>query len=114
MEELVKLKPELLNQTASSTPTSPSCIPRPTKIGGTIRNALSAYLERLQAFVDRLAPAHNSLKAHVLYHRLVLDRQQGKYDKEKFLAYLKLPRHVHYVNAKFLETPSTPATSRPI
>src|SRR3990170_4681622 len=51
---------------------------------------LSAYLERLQTFVDRLAPAHNSLKAHVLYHRLVLDRQQGKYDKGKVLAYLKL------------------------
>src|SRR5690606_2708587 len=31
---------------------------------------LLAYLERLEAFVQRLSPAHNSLEAHVLHHRL--------------------------------------------
>ena len=38
---------------------------------------------------DRLAPAHNALKAHVLYHRLALDRADGVYDKARFLAYLQ-------------------------
>ena len=39
-----------------------------------------AYLDRLWAFVSTLEPVHNSLKAHVLYNRLVLDRSQGTYD----------------------------------
>ena len=62
-----------------------------------------AYLDRLWAFVSTLEPAHNSLKAHVLYHRLVHDRALGKWNKERFLAYLALPRHVHYINPKYME-----------
>jgi hypothetical protein len=61
------------------------------------------YLERQWAFVSTLEPAHLSLKAHVLYNRLILDRSQGVYDKERFLAYLALPRQTEYVNPKYLE-----------
>ena len=39
----------------------------------------------------------------VVYHRLVLDRQRGVYDKDRCLLYLQLPRHVHYAAPKFLE-----------
>ena len=39
-----------------------------------------AYLDRLWAFVARLPPAQNSLKAHVLYQRLAFDRERGGYD----------------------------------
>ncbi len=60
------------------------------------RKELQAYLDRLWAYVSTLDPVFNSLKAHVLYHRLVLDRSQGVYDLERFLAYLKLPRGVFY------------------
>ncbi len=52
---------------------------------------------------DARPAAHNSLKAHVLYHRLVLDRSQGKYDLERFLEYLKLPKNVVYIPPKFME-----------
>jgi hypothetical protein len=62
-----------------------------------------AYLERLQSFVSRLAPAHNSLKAHVLYHRLAFDRAQGTYNKERLLAYLQLPRRQPYMAKALLE-----------
>src|SRR5207237_209853 len=62
-----------------------------------------AYLDRLQNFVSRLAPAHNSLKAHVLYHRLAFDRAQGVHDKDLFLAYLQLPRRQPYMAKKLLE-----------
>ncbi|HKI18360.1 MAG TPA: hypothetical protein VKA15_10790, partial [Isosphaeraceae bacterium] len=55
-------------------------------------------------FAKRLVPAHNSLLGHVLYHRLVLDRMRGKYDKERFLEYLKLPRHVGYASKAVLES----------
>ncbi|MFN0199444.1 MAG: hypothetical protein ACKVT0_22055 [Planctomycetaceae bacterium] len=65
---------------------------------------LRGYLDRLQTFADRLDPVHNSLKAHVLYHRLLLDRSQGKYDKELLLAYLKLPRPVGYLSKAMQES----------
>jgi hypothetical protein len=104
LEELVKAKPELLNETNFVYAYIAKLQPSPDEDWQHDPKSLDAYLSRLQAFVDRLAPAHNSLKAHVLYHRLVLDRSQGKYDKEKFLAYLKLPRHTGYAAVKFLET----------
>ena len=50
-----------------------------------------------------MAPAHNSLKAHLLYQRLVLDRQRGKYDKQRFLQYLQLPRQIGYGAKAWLE-----------
>lgn len=59
--------------------------------------ARGAYLERVWAFVETLEPVHNSLKAHVLYHRLRHDRKQGLHDHDRFLAYVKLPRHVPYL-----------------
>jgi len=65
--------------------------------------AREAFLDRLETFVRRLAPAHNSLKAHVLYHRLAHDHALGVHDKERFLAYLRLPRTVVYVNPRYLE-----------
>ena len=40
---------------------------------------------------------NQALKAHVLYHRLALDRAMGVYDRERFLAYLKLPRFQPYM-----------------
>jgi hypothetical protein len=59
---------------------------------------MQQFLERLQSFAERLAPVHNTLKAHILYHRLVFDRSQGTYDKERFLEYLKLPRRTGYIS----------------
>ena len=65
-----------------------------------------AYLERLAQFTQRLSPAHNSLKAHVLFHRLVHDLGAGQPDKQRFLAYLRLPRQAPYVNPDFLKSKS--------
>ncbi|MBN1441078.1 MAG: hypothetical protein JXA90_00145, partial [Planctomycetes bacterium] len=62
-----------------------------------------AYLERLWRFVSRLSPAHNSLKAHVLYHRLAHDRARGVYDRGLFELYLKLPRSAPYVSREYLK-----------
>ncbi len=62
------------------------------------------YLDRLQAFADRLAPVHNSLKAHALYHRLLLDRSQATYDKDRLLAYLRLPRPTGYISKAVRES----------
>ena len=57
-----------------------------------------AYLNRAWKFVSTLAPSFNSLKAHILYQRLVHDRALGKIDPKRFLTYLALPRNVSYLN----------------
>ena len=61
-----------------------------------------AYLDRLWAFVQKLQPAHNSLKAHVLYQRLQFDRSQNVYDKDRFMEYIKLPRSVFYMKQEYV------------
>ncbi len=65
----------------------------------------AAYLDRVWAFAQKLVPAFNSVKAHILYNRLVLDRTQGIYDKDRFIEYLKLPRAVFYMNEAYMERP---------
>ncbi|WP_372366245.1 hypothetical protein [Candidatus Uabimicrobium sp. HlEnr_7] len=62
----------------------------------------SKYVNRLWIFVKNLPEAQNSLKAHVLYHKLRLQSKQGKYSKNLFLTYLKLPRNAVYSNRNFL------------
>ena len=51
-----------------------------------------ANLEALEEFVVGLPNRHNSLKAHVLYHRLAFDLARGVHDERRFQAYLALPR----------------------
>jgi len=62
-----------------------------------------ALLARQWDFVKSLEPVHNSLKANVLYHWLVLDRSRGVYDKARFLNYIRLPRQVSYIEPKYME-----------
>ncbi|MFT7618480.1 MAG: hypothetical protein ACI97A_002123 [Planctomycetota bacterium] len=64
------------------------------------------YLRRLHAFADRLGGQHNSLKANVLYSRLKLDQSQGRYDRGRFLAYLRLPQSTPYMNEDFYDKAS--------
>lgn len=56
------------------------------------------YLDRLWGFVKSLNGNFNSLKACVLYRRLELDLDEGKFNKEMFYTYLRLPRNVAYIN----------------
>ncbi|MDP7134623.1 MAG: hypothetical protein QF437_29280, partial [Planctomycetota bacterium] len=54
-----------------------------------------AHLLRLWNFVGKLPASQNSLKANILYQRLVFEEKLGNYDKQRFVEYLKLPRPVH-------------------
>lgn len=65
--------------------------------------AREAWLDAAWAFVKDLAPSFNSLKAHVLFRRLVHDEKTGQRSPERFLAYLKLPRSVPYLSPKWQE-----------
>lgn len=62
-----------------------------------------SHLNEIWDFVRQLAPVHNSLKANVLYHRLVLDRSEGTYDRDVFTSYIKLPRNMSYVNSDYIQ-----------
>lgn len=62
-----------------------------------------AHLERMWAFVKDLAPAHNSLKANVLYALLDHQRKTGRYDRSLLLTYVKLPRPAPYMEPSYLE-----------
>jgi hypothetical protein len=59
------------------------------------RAAHAAHLAACREVVLTLPPALNSLKAHVLFHHLRLQRDLGQFPQEDFLAYLRLPRNSH-------------------
>ncbi len=102
LDELVRLQPDLLNQGNYVNIYLTKLQPHDDSDWLNDPAEREAYLDRLWSFVAKLAPVHNSLKAHVLYHRLVHDRSMGAYSKPRFLTYLRLPRNVHYVDRKFL------------
>src|SRR5690606_5657328 len=59
--------------------------------------ARRAHLDALWAAVEPLPTSFNSLRLHVLYHRLDFDRRRGSYELATFERYLTLPRQAHYV-----------------
>ncbi|MBK8979446.1 MAG: hypothetical protein IPM29_26400 [Planctomycetes bacterium] len=102
LDECVRLMPELLADSDF-----PDIYARRLWPGGDVdlrsdSAEREAFLTRLEAFANRLPAVHNSFKAHVLYHRLAHDRQRGVFAKDRFLAYLRLPRRSSYVEPEFL------------
>lgn len=104
LEDLVKAMPDELNKQNFVAAYLAKLQPNPDEDWRHNPKSLEAYLDRLLKFTNRLAPAHNSLKAHVLYHKLVFDRQRGDFNKDRFLEYLKLPRQVGYLSRRILES----------
>ncbi|MBI4879204.1 MAG: hypothetical protein HY812_06035 [Planctomycetes bacterium] len=103
LEECARLRPALLRESAFVETYLLRLRPSADVQWQRSAEEREAYLTRLEAFAARLAPAMNSLKAHVLYHRLAHDLGQGKLDRERFLAYLRLPRETGYVNPDLLK-----------
>ena len=71
-----------------------------------IRSDAAAYrkhLEDMWAFVSKLNPNFNSLKASVLYRLLELDQREDKMNRKRFVAYLELPRNVPYINPRMTD-----------
>jgi hypothetical protein len=104
LDELVKLMPELLNQTAYIHAYIARLHPTADEDWRRDPERTRAYLDRLLAFTRRLAPVNNPLKAHVLHHRLVLDRSLGNFDKALFQEYTSLPRGQGYMSKRALES----------
>jgi len=103
LDALLKAKPELLNQTQFINIYLSKLKPNPDVAWRDNNAERRDHINRLWNFVKRLGPAHNSLIAHVLYHRLELDRSEGDYDKALFMQYIRLPRHTSYMDAKYMQ-----------
>ncbi len=103
LDECLRLKPDLLNQVNFVNAYLAKLRPNADVDWQFETQEYAAYLDRLWAFVTRLDPVHNSLKTHVLFHRLTFDRARGIYDKARFMAYIRLPRNVGYIEPKFLQ-----------
>ncbi|RMG10209.1 MAG: hypothetical protein D6731_17895 [Planctomycetota bacterium] len=105
LAELAQRRPALLQEPAFVAAMLERMRPSPAVDLEHDLQARGEYLDLLWRFVQGLAPAFNSLKAHVLYHRLELDRRLGVLDRERLLAYLRLPRPTPSANPDFLRRP---------
>lgn len=103
LDELITRQPEIENQGNFVNAYLTKLQPNPDVDWQNDPLELEAYLARMWAFVGKLDPAHNSLKAHVLYNWLVLDEKQGQYNRQRFLDYLGLPRTVNYIEPRLLQ-----------
>lgn len=57
----------------------------------------AAFLQQCRDFASKLPPALVSLKAHILYHHLRLQRELGNFPLNDFLTYLAIPRKHHSI-----------------
>ncbi len=97
LEELRRRRPELLSNRLYVE----SVLSRLAPVDGASmgdRAEREAYLDRALAFADLLPEAFNSIKAHLLYHRLELDLDEGRVNPDRFMRYLRLPRQVGYLD----------------
>ena len=104
LDELLKLRASTLNETAFVSAYVTKLQPGTDDDWKRDRKLAKAFLERVQSFVDKLDVVHNPLKAHVLYHRLVFDRAEGTYSKDRLIEYLKLPRNQPYMAKRLLDS----------
>lgn len=107
LEELLRLRPNVLNLVAFTHTWLSKLQPNADEDWQRDPAKTQAYLDRLLGFVRRLSATHNTLKSHVLYHRLVLDQSRGIYNKDLFIEYLKLPRRMPYIAKSMLDSSET-------
>ena len=103
LDELARLVPDLKNETDFVNNYLLRLQPNADVLPELEQDENLALLERLWDFASDRNANHNSLKANILFRRLVLDRKMGVYDKARFLEYLKLPRSVAYINRRLVE-----------
>ncbi|MCA9175343.1 MAG: hypothetical protein KDB14_12740 [Planctomycetales bacterium] len=103
LDELARRQPQLLSQSAFVRTYLTRLAPTDDEDWQYDDDVKLSHLDRLWGFVAKLGPVHNSLKAHVLYRRLALDRIRGEFNRDRFDEYLRLPRSVPYVNPDYLK-----------
>lgn len=104
LDELLRLRPDLANNEVFIKANIDRIRPSEDIEWKRDPGARIEYCNRLWDYVHKLAPAFGSLKASVLHEMLLLDRNRGAYDKDRFMEYIRLPRSASYINPKYLET----------
>jgi hypothetical protein len=101
LEQLEKLLPQLLeNDNFVRAVTARLAPPEGASLSDKLE--LRTYLDRLHAWAKRLPPSQNSFKALVVGNLLRLDLSENKFDRARFVEYLKLPRSAVYYEPKKL------------
>jgi hypothetical protein len=103
LDRLLKTKPSLLNNDRFIDAYLANLQAGPESDWTHDAQARVAHFERLWQFVDTLAPAQNSLKAHMLFHLLSAKLRTSTYDEQRFIKYLQLPRQSPIIARKYLE-----------
>ena len=103
LEELKKAKPDLANSTAFINAWLGKLRPNADVSLEKDSKAREAWLTQAYDFVKDLPAVFNTLKAQLLYQRLLHDEKSGQPNLKRFLAYLKLPRAMGYVSSKYRE-----------
>ncbi len=108
LEQLLEGKKDLINHEAYVQTYLAKLLPGADENLASSPEVREAYLDRAWKFVSTLAPSFTSLKAHLLYQRLVHDRALGKENQKRFLTYLALPRNVSYLNPEWRKNNEVP------
>ncbi len=103
LNSLKRDEPSLLGQKDFVTEYLGKLAPREGIEPATNNEEREAYLTRLREFTQELPPSFNTLKAFVLRQRLEFDRSIGRYDRARFLDYLKLPRKFPHIQEELLQ-----------
>jgi len=101
LEQCARLRPQLLNEPEFVAAWVARLVPGADSTYLHDPVELRQVLARVWDFAKPLPPVHNSLKAHVLYHLLALDLQQGAIDEPRFIEYLRLPRKTRHMPAEY-------------
>ena len=104
LEQLLEGKADLLQNEAYVETYLAKLLPGADESLAASPEVREAYLDRAWNFASALAPSFTSLKAHLLYQRLVHDLALGKLNQQRFLTYLALPRNVSYLNPEWRKT----------
>ena len=99
--KFANLRPRLMNNVNFVNTYLSKIRPNPDVHFDSDKTAQETHLTELWDFVKRLQPSYNTLKAHVLYQRLLFDRSMGVYDRDRFMEYIKLPREASYIQTKY-------------
>jgi len=102
LDELLGLHPDLIRDSAFVEAKLKRLRPNEDVSLDLSRQEKRAHLDRVWAFVRDLSPSFNSLKASVLYRQLELEMGEGNYPIDPFIAYLRLPRAIPYMEPRYL------------
>jgi hypothetical protein len=107
LEECLRLQPDLLREPAFVNAYLSRLQPSSDRDWRADPELRPAQFARLWAFVRRLAPSFNSLKAHVLGHWLQHDLTQGAPDRGRLLEFVRLPRRSHLAPERLRQRPAS-------